>query len=74
MKINERSKINQRLSLCDDGMINDRIEFVIVVNPDLLKRMQKKKKKRKVRTDIKMEILLFRTKKKKANVEIKWFI
>lgn len=73
MKINERSKINQRLSLCDDGMINDRIEFVIVVNPDLLKRMQKKKKKRKVRTDIKMEILLFRT-KKKANVEIKWFI
>lgn len=45
MKI--RSKINQRLSLCDDGMINDRIEFVIVVNPDLLKRMQKKKKKEK---------------------------
>lgn len=70
MKI--RSKINQRLSLCDDGMINDRIEFVIVVNPDLLKRMQKKKSKNRYKNG--NSFISYKKKKKKANVEIKWFI
>lgn len=65
MKI--RSKINQRLSLCDDGMINDRIEFVIVVNPDLLKRMQKKKEKKKSKNRYKNGNSFISYKKKKKS-------